>query len=295
VWGNWVLAQNFVYGFNAIANLYEGMMPSISEAISHGKQILGQYYAAIAYKWGGILSAMLASMMIAVADRFIIGASGPQFVRAAAYAVPLLLWGAAQYGSWVSDMVQRGANKPWLIMVMVGLEQIIRISLAVVLLNKLQINALILAYFVAIITKDVVAYFVNNRVCFKQRFYFWQSIVAPLLAGLAHFGVLRWVTGFIWQGEQITSIIIFFIAIVPSYPLFAFFYALFGGWDEDTLSELHRAVGLSSFMKPLAWLFWAASTLGARLSPLHGRFPITIYQAALAEARLLENERVSLV
>jgi hypothetical protein len=69
VWGNWVLAQNFVYGFNAIANLYEGMMPSISEAVSHGKKVLGQYYSAIAYKWGGMLSAMLGSMMLAVADR----------------------------------------------------------------------------------------------------------------------------------------------------------------------------------------------------------------------------------
>ncbi len=295
VWGNWVVAQNFVYGFNAIANLYEGMMPSVSEAISHGKQVLGQYYAAIAYKWGGILSAMLASMMIAVADRFILGASGPQFVRAATYSIPLLLWGAAQYGSWVGDMVQRGANKPWLMVVMVGLEQIIRITLALLLLDKLQINALILAYFIAIVIKDIVAYFVNNRLCFKQRFYFWQSLVAPLLAGLAHYGVLRWVTGFIWQGEQITSIVIFFVALVPSYPLFAFFYGLFGGWDDDSLAELRRGVELSSFMKSLAWLFWAASVLGARFSPLHGRFPISIHQEALAEARLLEKERVSLV
>jgi len=31
--------------FNAIASLYEGLMPSISEAISHGKKVLGQYYS----------------------------------------------------------------------------------------------------------------------------------------------------------------------------------------------------------------------------------------------------------
>jgi hypothetical protein len=293
--GNWVLAQNFVYGFNAIANLFEGMMPSISEAVSHGKKVLGQYYSAIAYKWGGMLSAMLGSMMLAVADRFILGASGPQFVRAAAYSIPLLLWGAAQYGSWVSDMVQRGANRPWLIMVMTVVEQTIRIGLALILLKKLQINALILAYFVGILTKDILSYFVNNRVCFRQRFYFWQSLGAPLLAGLAHYGILRWVTGLIWRNEQITSIIIFFVALVPSYPIFAFLYAFLGGWDDDTLAELHQAAGMASFMKPLAWVFWAASALGARISPLHGRFPIRIRAEALAEARALEAERVSLV
>jgi hypothetical protein len=40
--------------------------------------------------------------------------------------------------------------------------------------------------------------------------------------------------------------------------------------------------------------FWAATALGARLSPLHGRFPITIGEEALAEARKLTEERVRL-
>jgi hypothetical protein len=295
VWGNWVLAQNFVYGFNAISNLFDGMMPSISEAISHGKKVLGQYYSVVAYKWGGMLSAMLGSMMLAVADRFILGASGPQFVRAALYSVPLLLWGSVQFGAWVGDVVQRGSNKPWLIVIMTTLEQTIRISLVLLLVTKLQINALILAYFAGIVTKDIVGYFVNNRICFRQRFYFWQSAVAPVLAGLVHYSILRWITGMIWKNEQITSVLIFFIALVPSYPVFAFLYAFFGGWDEDTLEELRRAAMLANFMRPLAWLFWAASNLGARISPLHGRFPIGIRAEALREAKALQEERVSLV
>ncbi len=47
-------------------------------------------------------------------------------------------------------------------------------------------------------------------------------------------------------------------------------------------------------MRPLAWLFWAGSALGARLSPLHGRFPIDIHAAAVDEARSLTGERVEL-
>jgi hypothetical protein len=42
-------------------------------------------------------------------------------------------------------------------------------------------------------------------------------------------------------------------------------------------------------MKPLAWLFWAASLLGAHLSPLHGRFPISNRADALAEAKALQS------
>ncbi|MGB8214816.1 MAG: hypothetical protein WCE68_14765 [Anaerolineales bacterium] len=295
VWGNWVLAQNFVYGFNAINSLYEGLMPAISEAISHGKKLLGQYYSAIAYKWGGMLSAMMGSMMLAVADRFIQGATGPDFARAAIYCIPLLLWGAVQFGAWVGDMVQRGSNHPWLIVAMTLVEQTTRISLAILLLKQFQIYALILAYFAGILIKDILGYFVNDRVCYRQKFYFWQSLIAPLLAGLVNYAILRWVTGLIWHDDQITSVLIFFVALVPSYPIFAFLYAFFGGWDDDTLEELRRAAALASFMKPLARLFYAASVLGARLSPLHGRFPIRIRAAALAEAKALEADRVSLV
>jgi len=61
------------------------------------------------------------------------------------------------------------------------------------------------------------------------------------------------------------------------------------------LEELHRAASLASFMKPLVWLFRTASALGARIRPLHGRFPITNRADALAEAKAMQMERVSLV
>ncbi|MCX8066638.1 MAG: hypothetical protein N3B68_02225 [Anaerolineae bacterium] len=295
VWGNWTLAQNFIYAYNVLNTLYSNLMSSISEAVSHARKVLSQYYSVMAYKWGGIMSAFIGAVLLAVADRFILGASGPEFTRAAAYAIPLIIWGAIQYPSWVGDNVQLGANRPYLKSILVAGEQAIRILLALLLLRRYQINALIFAYFVALLTKDIVAYFINDRLCFPQRFYFWQSLGAPLLAGAAHYLVLRWLTGLVWRGDQVTSVLIFFIGILPSYPLFAFFYGFFGGWDDATLAEVRRAVDLTGFVRPLAWLFWGASALGARLSPLHGRFPIGIYAAAMEEARSLTEERVKLI
>jgi O-antigen/teichoic acid export membrane protein len=294
VWGNWILAQNFVFAFNVITTLYDNVMPSISEAISHSRAALSQYYAAMSYKWGGFISAFIGSVMLATADRFILGASGPEFVRASLYAIPLIIWGAIQYPSWVGDNVQLGANRPYLKATLVAGEQTIRILLAVLLVARYQINALIIAYFAGLLAKDLVAYFINDRLCFRQRFFFWQSLGAPLLAGSAHFLLVRWFTGLIWRGDQVTSMLIFLIGLLFSYPFFTFFYGLFGGWDDATLDELRQAADLASFMRPLARLFWAASSLGARISPLHGRFPITIRQAALEEAASLGEERVAL-
>jgi hypothetical protein len=91
------------------------------------------------------------------------------------------------------------------------------------------------------------------------------------------------------------AVILFFIALLPSLPVFCFFNGLFGGWDDPGLAELRLAAGLSSLGKPIAWLIYYASALGARLSPLHGRFAIDIYGQAQREAQSLTEERVSLV
>ena len=294
VWGNWTLASNFVTAYTILQVLYANLMPGISEAISHGYKRLSQYYAAMGYKWGGLISAFVGAVLLAVADRFILGASGPEFVRAAAYAVPLTLWGVIQFGSWTSDEIQNGSNRPYLRSAMTAMEQIIRIVLALVLVGRWQIYGLIAAYFAGLLTKVLVSYALNHRLCFPHRYFAWQSLAAPALAGAAHFGLLRWLTGLIWRGDPVTSIAILFVGLLPSLPLFAFLYGLAGGWDDATLAEVRRAVDLTSFMRPLAWLFWAASSLGARLSPLHGRFPITIRPEALEEARQLTLQRVRL-
>jgi hypothetical protein len=50
------------------------------------------------------------------------------------------------------------------------------------------------------------------------------------------------------------------------------------------------------FLRPvIIIIFILPSKLGARVSPLHNRFPITMRPAALEEARLLTEERVKLV
>jgi len=153
---------------------------------------------------------------------------------------------------------------------------------------------LIVAYFIGLLSKNITAYIANHRLCYPQKFYFWQSLVAPLLAGVCHYLLLRWLTGLIWRGDQITSVIIFFIGILPSYPVFVFFYGLFGGWDDDTLAELRHSEKLSGFMRPFARIFVTSTALGARFSPLHGRFPITIRQLAIQEAQTLTRERVEI-
>lgn len=295
IWGNWVLAQNFIFAFNVTQTLNDGVMPAISEAISNGKKILSQYYSVMTYKYNGLVSAFLGAVLLAVAPRFIIGASGIEFKRAAVYVIPLIIWGAIQFPSWVGDNVQLGSNKPYLKSMLVFAEQVIRVVFAWILLKQFQVTALIIAYFIGLLAKGITAYFVNNKFCYPQRFYFWQSLGAPILSGAVHYFILNLITGFIWKGDQITSIVIFLVGILPSFPIYMFFYGLFGGWDTGTLSELRDSINLTGGVRWITnWGFYQPTALGARLSPINNRFPITIRESAIEEARLLTEEKVKL-
>jgi len=294
IWGNWGLAQGFAGYYAILLTLNGNLVPSISEAISNARKILSQYYTAMAHKWGGFISFFYCATLLAVVDRFILGATGPEFERAAAYAMPLIIYHAMTFPTWVNDAVVLAANRPYLKTILTACEQIVRIVLVLLLIKRFQIYALVMAYMVAIMLKNISSYFVAHRYCYPQRYYFWQTLVAPILAGIVHYILLRWVTGMIWQGDQLTSLLVYIIGIIPSFPVYCFFYALFGGWDDDGLKVFRRAVDLSNFVRPAAWVLWKASDLGASVSPLHGRFPITIYQDAMDEAKSLTQERVAL-
>jgi len=297
VWGNWGLAASLAGGAGVIMTLAEtgNLLPAMSEAISHAKEKLSQYYTAMAMKWGGIVSGFYCATLLAIVPRFILGTTGPEFERAASYAVPWIFYMALPFVTWVTDSVALATNRPYIKSYLIAGEQALRILLVLVLIQHFQIYALVYAYMIAITTKDIVSYAIVNRYCFPQRFYIWQTLTAPILAGAAHFVVLWWFTGLIWQGDQMTSLLIYLIGLIFSFPLYAFFYGLFGGWDDGGLEEFRRAVDISSFVRPFARVVWKASEIGARISPIHGRFPVTVRPEAMVEARALTKERVALI
>jgi O-antigen/teichoic acid export membrane protein len=293
--GNMGMAGSFVFAFSVFQSLTGAMMPSISEAISNGRRILAQYYATNGYKYGGMVSGYIGAIMLAVADRFILGSSGQTFERAAIYVVPMLLAGAMSFASWNADAILYGAGKTRFITVLTLVDLVVGISLGLLLVDRFQVYGLLAVPFVTVPLRILLSYYLNHRFCFPQRFYFWQSVGVPLVAGAAHFAVVRLVGGLIWQRDELTSILILVIALIPSYPLYAFLYGLAGGWDTNTLAVFDRATRLASFMRPFTRLFYRATALGARFSPLHNRFPISIHQQAMDEADSLTKERVSLV
>jgi O-antigen/teichoic acid export membrane protein len=296
IWGNWIIAGNFLLAFTVSTNLFDGIMPAISEALSSGYKKLSQYYSVQSYKWGAITSAALGAVLLVVAPKFILGSSGPEFARAATLAVPLTIFGAIQFLSWLGDAIFLGSNKPKIRALMALIEQVIRIGLTLILLERFQIIALVIANFVGILVRGIVSYFVADKYCFPQKIYFWQSLAAPVLGAGMHYLFLSLIARFVWQGEFISSIVLIFIGLVPAMPFFFFFYALAGGWDDAGLAEIDEASQMTGFLHWVVMvIFTYPSRWGAKLSPLHNRFPVKMRPLAMEEARLLTEERVKLV
>jgi O-antigen/teichoic acid export membrane protein len=294
IMGNLGLANTFPFAFSVLQTLTATVLPAISEAVTNGKRILGQYYSTMVYKFGGFVSGFIAAVLLSVADRFIIGSSGQDFQRAATYVGPLIVIAAFNFIVMGGEVVIY-AIKSRLIVILAVIDFAIGLTLTYLLIDTWQVNAIIYIPAITLGIKALVVYFLNNRYCFPQKFYFWQSLGAPILASLTHLLWLRWVTGLIWQGDEITSILILAFGLLISYPIYSFLYGFFGGWDEKTPAEFDRGTNLSSFMRPMTRLFYHSSRWGSRVSPLFGRFPISNFQPARSEAEALTQERVKLI
>lgn len=292
--GNWNVAFGLVAAFGALAALYQGVMPAFSEAYSHGYRRLSAYYVAQGFKYGGWFCAFVAGSLLAVADRFILGSLGETWSRAAQMVGLLLVWGAFQFPAWFSDSVQQGAGKPQLVALMLFFEQVVRVGLMAALIGRFQIWGVIAAYLVALPLKDVVAWAVNARLILRPALAWWQTLAAPLAASSITYVTLRLLGDLVWRGDLITGLVLFLAATAPALPYYCFWHALAGGWDGRGLVELRRAMRMAPAGSVLRWLIWHPTVWGARLSPLHGRFPVPGYRAARHEARALTRRRVAL-
>lgn len=289
VWGNWTLAQNFAVAFSVQAALFGNLLPSLSESTAAKLRTLSQYYQAQGYKWGAFVTAFLIAVLLVVAPRFILGSSGAQFARAAEWSIPTVLAALFLFPSWAGDHIALGSGKPWIKSLMVSVEQILRVVGLSLLIARFQVNALIIAYIFGFAAKAVGIYYLNHRICFPHRFYVWQSLVAPALAGVTHYLCLRGVAELIWTPTPLASIGLFFVGILLSFPLYIAFFSWFGGWDDDTLAELRDAADASGPVRPLSLLFWRISLQTAKLSPFHNRFPMDNRPQAIAEAATLDS------
>lgn len=280
---------NLMFLFPIAYRFFETAMAALSESHGNDKPVLTQYYLSRFLQVGFLYTAIGMSLLWALGPTFIREAMDPQWARAADYIAIAAAIGAFYAPAWLSDMLQKGAGRPGLFAWVLGLEQVIRIGLFFVLIPRWGFRGYYLALLSTIALKVIGAWIVNHLVIVRLRLYPWQMLVAPALAGLANFFLLRGLNALLAPSGRLEVILFFFSSSLLSFFVCFFACGLAGGIDRALASELDEAARMTGPARPLARAFHAVAALGRRLSPLRDRFPVAIHAEAQAEARALED------
>ncbi|MFX0107027.1 MAG: lipopolysaccharide biosynthesis protein [Candidatus Hodarchaeota archaeon] len=304
--GQYQLAWDLAYMVSVVGLFMEGMLGGISEAYSHAKKKLTDLYTAQGLKYGAFFVFWIVSILAATGWRAILGAAGPDWAYAAELLNYFLLFQILGFWSWLGDWVFAGAERTGLAASVWILEQAIRaIAMTFFVLTEPVVFGLylggmpgiIVGYTIALLIKNIAMWALIRRTISAPKPYLWQSYIGPAMAAVVNFIILEILSQLIWDGDIVTSAILFFIAVLPSLYLYSFISGLTGTWDEYTVREFERAASMVQ-IRGIGWLarrFYGSVAFGARISPLHDRFPIDIYEEAMKEAEELTREKKQLV
>ncbi|MFX0122020.1 MAG: hypothetical protein ACFFAE_00135 [Candidatus Hodarchaeota archaeon] len=285
----------------------ESMLGGISESYHAKRKILTQYYTLNSLKWGAFFDFFFVAILLAIGPRFILGGAGQEWAGAAILIPWMLFFHAFGFLSWFGDWMFAGSDRPGWAAVSWIIEQSVRAILLIIFIQNhafftqtfgSPLVAVMFAYIPALILKDIYMWIAIRRseyFKFKWTDLAYQGIITPLLTGLFVFILAEIMCMVIWGGDIITSVIILLLGTFPMIYVASFVFGLLGGFDENTLAEFKRAAYMAKGVGFLARGLYRAAEKGTKISPLHNKFPISIYQAAAEEASSLTAEKKILV
>ncbi|MHA1777592.1 MAG: lipopolysaccharide biosynthesis protein [Promethearchaeota archaeon] len=286
----------------AIALLMSSMLGGLTEAHEYKKENLYGYTSFSGTKWGSLWTFYLVSTFLAIGGPFILGASGPNWARAAELIPLLMLFQALGPTSWQADYEFAAANKPIYAGIAWIVEQFIRAVLTFVLLAQMHtMEAVIIAYIISLSIKNVLVMILIRTKIHKWDWNVWQAYLAPLISAAVNYLILRGivilVVDVMFGGDYniINAVILFVIGMFGMEYVYAFFDGLFGGFCNNTLDELDVATNMVTGVKGLARAYYSMVKFGAKLSPIHNRFKVKVYEAAFKEAQELTDIKKKVV
>ena len=289
VWKNWILAVQVAYVFDLLLrHFYQNMMPAFAEAIALNYKTMLRYYMTQGVRYGMWLSVFIFVVFASLGQQIVNIVFTPADSQVGEVILLLLAVTAFRWGIWLVDSLLLASERPGLRSALTILEQILAVGGGLYLAPQWGILGFLSAYAIAFLIRFLLTWILMQRLIIRVHIYIWQTLVSPLISGMLIYYLLHvileqitltWQTGFVLT------------ALPVGLWIYALFSAIFGGWDDAGIRELGRAVRMSGIGKPYAWVLWQCIRLGARISPLHGRFPIAIAGIAEEQATAITYTR----
>jgi len=284
----------------AISLLMTSMLGGLTEAHEYKKQNLLNYTSFSGTKWGSMWTFYLCAVIWSIGQEFIIGASGPNWIRAAALIPYLMIFQMLGPISWQCDYEFAAANKPLYAGIAWILEQSIRATLTYTLLVLMhRMEAVVIAYIISLSIKDIFVLNIVRRKIHKWNWNLWQAFIAPLISAFCTYLILRgivWIIVYNLFGVGIISaMIIFIIGLFFMEYVYIFIDSFIGGFDDNTIKELDRATRMITGVYGLARFYYKMAYFGSKISPLHNKFRVKIFELAQKEAEELTSIKKKIV
>lgn len=273
-------------------SFYQSAVPAVSEALSTGKRHLVQYYLSRYLQLGTLFSVTVFSLLLATGGFYVTGALGGQWAVAEKYLVLASISGLLLPWAWLTDSLQLGAGRTGTTMIIMLVEQALRLGLLVLFVQRFQFVGIYLAALSALVIKCTLAWTINHFSIVRLQVSLRTTLFAPVLAGACNFACFRavtWLFGVLGLHDPYVSIGLFFVAGVGSILLCFFLLGVCGGIDAVLQDELRQAADLSAVLRPLCRLLAGAALSGARLSPYTPAAPPS-WAAAQSEAAAIESQ-----
>jgi O-antigen/teichoic acid export membrane protein len=273
------------------AYIFTTLMPTISESFSHGKIALTRRYLDQGLRWAMVITLMLAAAYVAFSDVFIRGLLPAQFARAAEVIVLMHIWRAVDFTTRMPDQVFQGVGRTGLFTVPAVVENVSRMILAWIFLNKFGFVGLFYAFIISSALKSLVSWPLMMGFVIAPAISTWQTLINPLITAVCSYAILRTTALILWQGpgHTLSSAITVMVLLLGALPLYMLITGLLG-WDEKSLIEFNDAADLvpAPFGRIAEFARCMLET-GAALSPLQNRFPGRLTQQAFEEAAVLTS------
>jgi O-antigen/teichoic acid export membrane protein len=288
--GIWSLLQmRFSYLVLLAYAFFDSGVAVFGEALGAEKRAFAQYQVARFLQFACLWGAVVFAILCALGPTFIRGALEPQWHRAAEFVGVAAFARALACPGWVSDALQRGANRPLVFSGVLAAEQALRLLLFLLFVPRLQLLGLYAAIILSLGLKTIAAWWLNHRWVLPLRLSVWQSVGAPLVTGALLWAALSGITLLVHPATSLGAQALFYGGALGGLVASFVMLGLLGGLDAHGLGEIDRATRMTSLLAPVARIFAIAARTGARLSPLHDRFPQPTTIEALREAEELRS------
>nr|MDO8114018.1 hypothetical protein [Candidatus Sigynarchaeota archaeon] len=279
------------------------LTPAISESFLNGKKNLARFYIAQTWKYYGFFAVpflVIIGVFLPVILTVVLRIQGAEnYVLAVPFLLPWLIRHMQQPPTSTADMIITGASRPTILSIIRFAEECGKLffqTLWIVWLQlpqKYGLSAIVwiipCGEMIPICAKTTINWIYIHKKIVSVKIPWWQFLVAPALAGGAMVIVSYLYLVFAWPplasglsdafnsestGIIVAGVISVLVALFGLFPFYLFMYGIFGGFDKFGLQTFKDAIKMSGPSKPLIQWILAFAFLGARISPLHNRFPI---------------------